>query len=154
MARGRKPTTRVMKEIKGNPGKRKVNKAEPIPREPIGPNPPEYLEMSESQSEVWERVYDYTPVGMVTLADEGLLYTYCVSVDAMLRLGKKTQDVLHQSANGDLKVNPALGEIRRLSGTVKSLAAELGLSPVSRTRIAMPEKKNDDERAIALGITA
>lgn len=60
--------------MKGTLRKCRENQNEPHPTCPIG-DPPEY--MSPRAKEIWIRVVEYLPDGVLTACDTGVLETYC-----------------------------------------------------------------------------
>ena len=73
--RGRKPTPTAIKELEGNPGKRKINEAEPKP-EKKAPPCPKWLE-PEAKKE-WRRLSkQLEQIGVLTEVDQAAFASYC-----------------------------------------------------------------------------
>ena len=133
-----------VKELGGNPGKRKLNKAEP---KPSGlPSPPTV--MSARAKTVWGRLVLSMPPGVFAATDSYALAAYCEAVS-------NHQLATSRIARGEVEVEGSQGQ-KRLSHwfTVQSDAArlmatlggKLGLDPVSRQQInANVEGQVDDE---------
>lgn len=122
--KGRKPKPTHLKLVTGNPGKRKLSKVEPQPRKGR-PDAPEWL-VPEARAE-WDRVIDEL-VGSIglSLIDRAVLATYCQLWGRFVE-GEKI--------NKPVKAT----HITQMRG----LAAELGLTPSSRSRISAPNPKDD-----------
>lgn len=91
----------------------------------------------------WRRV---TPIlirrRILTTADLGSLESYCASIGAM----RDAQAILN--AEGlilDGKRHPAFGIMNAAQTTARLCAAELGLTPVSRSRPAIREDDDGDD---------
>lgn len=104
------------------------------------PQPPSWLSV-EAKKE-WRRVM---PIlierRILTTADLGSLESYCASIGVM----REAQAILN--AEGlvlDGKRHPAFGIMNAAQTTARLCAAELGLTPVSRSRPAIREDDDDD----------
>lgn len=124
--RGRKPKTI-------SPGTSPVKKV---------PSAPDYLPM-DGKSE-WKRV---APIlvnerKVLTEADLATLENYCLAVGTM----REARRILNVQGlvldNG--KRNPAVGIMNSAQNTQRLCAAELGLTPVSRSRPAIRDDGDDD----------
>lgn len=141
MGRTSKPT--ALKELAGNPGKRTLNKTEPKPTG--GPREPEH--MTTVGQVVWRRTIASMPPGFFTAADTYALASYCEAV-AMW-----TEANIYFSGGGELigkgsmqqpVVSPWIKIQADSARLMSQLGAKLGLSPVDRTNITMPEGQKDD----------
>ena len=75
--RGRKPTPTAIKELEGNPGKRKLNENEPKP-EKKAPSCPKWLD-KEARKE-WHRLAKkMEAIGILTEVDMAAFAAYCQS---------------------------------------------------------------------------
>lgn len=128
----RKPT--ALKELAGNPGKRKLNRNEPKPKG--GPVPPDIL--SAAALAVWQRLVASMPGGVYTDADHGLLAAYCVAVanhqEATLAL--KSQPQMVTGSTGQPVVNPLFKHQGEQARLIVTLGARLGLDPVARQSLS------------------
>jgi P27 family predicted phage terminase small subunit len=154
--RGRKPTPTALKVLRGNPGKRPINKQEPKPA-PKVPDMPMWLS-AEGKAE-WRRVVpELDGIGMLTKVDRAALAAYCAAwarlVEAERLIAKFGHivfvDPVEIGSDGDMPVfevrpasNPALREARAASQLVRQFCAEFGLTPSARTRISLPEPDED-----------
>lgn len=74
---GRKPKPTAVKKLEGNPGKRKLNKNEPVPAKGM-PTCPDWL-MPEAKKE-WERLAELmNQMGVLTEVDMAAFAAYCQS---------------------------------------------------------------------------
>jgi P27 family predicted phage terminase small subunit len=60
---------------------------------------------------------------------------YCLKYAQWLALEQEADDLLVTTARGSLMPNPAIGMANRAFALVLKTAAELGLTPSSRTRV-------------------
>ncbi|MCB1511520.1 MAG: phage terminase small subunit P27 family [Hyphomicrobiaceae bacterium] len=105
------------------------------------PAPPSWLS-TEAKKE-WRRVM---PIliqrRILTTADLGSLESYCTSIGTM----REAQAILNRDGLlVDGKRNPAFGIMNAAQTTARLYAAELGLTPVSRSRPAIREDGDDDD---------
>ncbi len=147
--KGRKPTPTPLKLLKGNPGKRPLNKREPKPA-PGAPACPTWLSV-EGRAE-WRRVVPaLDKLGMLAKVDRAAPAVYCESWATFVhtqRLVQKHNVTIHVldeiSPDGMTIVvkptkNPAVAIARDAAATVRLFAAEFGLTPSSRSRLEIPE---------------
>lgn len=156
--RGRKPKPTAQKAAEGNPGKRRLNKAE-LREDPAAPRAPAHL--SARARVEWRKLI---PVLMrrrtISIEDETLLVSFCEAcatlIDARRQLArfpknkrlvvmvggrvierrdKKGKLVARERSGGSLQANPLLYVIRDQIGTIARIAAEFGLSPAARARL-------------------
>lgn len=105
------------------------------------PAPPSWLS-TEGKKE-WRRVM---PIliqrRILTTADLGSLESYCTSIGAM----REAQRLLNEEGLVmDGKRHPAFGIMNSAQTTARLCAAELGLTPVSRSRPSIREDGDDDD---------
>jgi P27 family predicted phage terminase small subunit len=133
--RGRKPKPTHLKLIDGNPGKRAINKNEPIPIKELS-EAPDFLSLE--QTEVWEHVIANAPAGMLKELDRELLYAWVAAAvnhrDAQREIREHGQFV-HSKKTGYSTANPASLVAKRAVDIMTRVAAELGFSPSSRSRM-------------------
>ncbi len=141
MGRLSKPSK--IKELSGNPGKRKISKSEPrpfgTPQAPAG--------MSKPAQAVWQRLTVAMPAGVFTGADVFLLSAYCEAVaahqTATRMIARQTNEV--KGSTGQAKPNPWFSEQRAAATQIAQLGAKLGLDPVSRQQINTDSTETDTE---------
>lgn len=133
---GGKPTPTRLKLLRGNPGRRPLNKAEPAPRVRL-PRPPEHLNV-EAKKE-WRRAGRFlTQLGLISDIDRAAFAAYCTAwgrwVEAEAAL--KTYGLMLKSPNGFPVQSPYLAVANRALEQMRSLLSEFGMSPASRTRVS------------------
>ena len=133
--RGRKPKPTALKKLEGNPGKRPLNELEPLP--PISTlRCPNWL-LPEARKE-WRRLAPaLISMGVLTMADAVPFAAYCT---AYARWREAEAEItrhgsVYKDANGNIKPNPYIAISARQLTEIKSLAAEFGLTPATRTAI-------------------
>lgn len=133
--RGRKPKPTALKRLEGNPGKRPLNELEPLP--PISVlRCPNWL-MPEARKE-WRRLAPaLISMGVLSLADAVPFAAYCT---AYARWREAEDEItkhgsVYKDANGNIRPNPYIAISARQLSEIKSLAAEFGLTPATRTAI-------------------
>jgi P27 family predicted phage terminase small subunit len=116
------------------------------------PAPPAWL--SKDAKAEWKRVMPLlVQRRILTDADMGSVENYCLAIGQIRELERaiKSQGFVVETERGP-RANPAV----RLQADAMSrslrLAAELGLTPVSRSRPAMRQEEQDDEHASDLGL--
>lgn len=133
--RGRKPVPTALRLVTGNPGKRPVNPHEPKP--PIAiPTCPAHL--SPSAKAEWKRLArTLHELGVISALDRAALAAYCQAygrwVEAERKL-KETPSLLRTPA-GYVQPSLWLGIANKNLEMMHKFMSELGLSPVSRTRV-------------------
>ncbi|MBB05605.1 MAG: phage terminase small subunit P27 family [Pseudooceanicola sp.] len=83
---------------------------------------------------------------ILSVADLGSLENYCLAIGTVREMDRHLQ--LHGhivNYDGALKRNPAVGIQSDAMTRARLLAAELGLTPVSRSRPAIREDEDDDD---------
>jgi len=157
---GRKAHTTKAQIAAGDPRKKGMHKLEEqLAAEPNAsrglPECPEYLEGRARQAwmfwseELQAMDLDRRPDGPML---EGACIAYDAAIDSYLTikaqgrcLAKKTIDPrTNKVVTLDMKPHPAVRQGNEAWGLMKSFCSEFGLSPVSRTRLAI-EKTNDGE---------
>jgi P27 family predicted phage terminase small subunit len=140
MPKGRKPKPRALHILDGTfredrHGGVAVEPAAGVPSCPI------WLDR-ESKAE-WRRVVKVlADTGVLTLADRGVLTTYCVAWSEMHAAAKDLKAGRYQSVgeDGHLAAHPALAHYRAAWKALQSAGALLGLDPSSRTRLKGKEE--------------
>lgn len=122
---------------------------EPRPTPGLG-RAPAYL--SAEQRAIWARLVAAAPAGLLTRLDRELVEGFCVLEAARETLLRMFNDAggtaLVTSADRRDVLAPALREFRRLSSALVELGRELGMSPASRSHIAIqPPAPNEDPLA-------
>lgn len=114
---------------------------------PIGALPaPAWL--SEDARAEWDRVMPILEDRRIlTDADLGGLENYCIAIGTVREMERHLQTYGHViDTDGGMKRNPAVGIQSDAMTRARLLAAELGLTPVSRSRPAIRDgDPNDDD---------
>ena len=83
---------------------------------------------------------------ILTAADLGSLENYCIAIGTVREMERHLQEHGHVlTIDGAMKRNPAVGIQSDAMTRSRLLAAELGLTPVSRSRPAIRDDEDDDE---------
>lgn len=152
--RGRKPTATVLRVLRDNPGKRPFNLDEPIPAD-LSTDCPIELEDPVAQAE-WERsVVPAIARGQITEADRVFAIAYCelwATWRSQLAAAAKHAHVVAIGKQQYPTPNPARGMANKTLLLLAKVAAELGFSPTSRSRVQVrgPKLKKgrlDQQRA-------
>ncbi len=143
--RGPAPKPTRLRVIEGNPSKRPLNKHEPKPR-PVRPPCPQWLN-KEAKKE-WRRVVpELARLGVLTIVDRAAVAGYCQAW-ARWREAEETLSKfgsVFKTPSGYVQQLPHVAIAHRSLLVMKAFAAELGLTPASRTRISvLPGIPSDD----------
>ena len=144
MARmGRPPKPTAVKELEGNPGKRKLNKNEPKPRKNSPACPPWLIPEAKKE---WRRLSkQMEKLGTLTEVDMAAFAGYCQSYARW----KEAEDVITQhgpiykSSNGVQQL-PQVNMAQNYLKVMARLAEQFGLTPSSRSRIYTDDKEDDE----------
>lgn len=143
---GRKPKPTEIKRLEGNPGGRPLNESEPKYPSGAGDAPDALDEIATAE---WDRLNRLlSGPGVVTAADRGTLWMYCVAWSRWVRseaVVRKTGEILKSAENG-LYTNPHLHTANRAAETVTKLGSLLGLDPSSRSRLTGDVKTGADKK--------
>ena len=154
---GRNAVPTELKLIRGNPGKRKVNRNEPQPSKGT-PDKPDWL--SGEAADEWDRVVsELDRLKMLAKVDRAALIGHC---EAVSQLRAATEDIAERGvtlveierefADGTIlyaKVakNPAVTVAQAAMAQIRGFCAEFGLSPSARARMTTPEAADDSKGA-------
>lgn len=135
--RGRPKKPTAWRRMEGNRGKRAWNHAEPQP--PKGtPDCPKHL--SEEARAEWYRLVDtLVSMGAITIVDRAVLAAYCQAYGRWVEAEQKLEEtpVLFKTPSGYVQQSPWLGIANRQMKLMGRYMAEIGLTPASRSRIAI-----------------
>ena len=143
--KGRKPVPTHLKVIRGNPGKRKLNKNEPLP---IGDlvDAPEW--MAESQRQSWNYAVENAPKGLLKKLDRSVLVAWTVAEDLHRRSSEQVEKfgILTKAPNTGLPMqSPYLPVVNKQAQIMLKAAELLGFTPASRSRVQIIEDRPSDE---------
>jgi len=142
--RGPPPKPRALEVLQGNPGKRALPKNEPRPQVHC-PHRPQWL-VGEARKE-WERIApELRRLGLLTTVDRAALAAYCQNYARWV----KAEEFLSKNEwtsvtdKGYIQQRPEIGIAHKAMALMKAFCQEFGLTPASRTRIAVPEPPKAD----------
>lgn len=144
--RGPPPQPTRLQVLKGNPGKRKVKRAEPKPRA-LPPEMPDML--SERAQEVWkETLAELERMDLVTIVDGPTLAAYCQAVAEIEECDRALAEkgMTYVTPTGFIRPRPEV-QIRQMAfQRMIAAAGRFGLTPSDRTRFNVPTvDPSDDE---------
>ncbi len=145
MTRGRKPKPTHLKLIEGNPGKRPIRMGPDRPATAM-PEPPDHL--NDLARAEWERVaHGLHALRLLETVDRAALAAYCVAYArwvqaerAIAEMAKRdllTGGLMIKTSNGNAIQNPLVGTANKAASDVVRYAAEFGMTPSARVRLAV-----------------
>ena len=145
--RGRKPTPTALKRLRGNPGKRPLNDAEPKP-DPKAPNAPEHLNDEARKAWGW-LCGTLKRLGLLAHSDLAIMALYCETWAEYIKVRREVDEfgfILTSPQTGNPFVNPLVNIEAMLKKQLLQYLSELGLSPTSRTRLHadVPQEPESD----------
>jgi phage terminase small subunit len=127
--RGGKPTSTALKILRGNPGKRPLNTAEPHPS-PLDPAIPEELLGDVARAEWVRTVQPAITIGQLTSLDRALAIAHC----DLWMLWRQALVDAHAAAKVSAR-RMALATATKLLTSLIRIDGDLGFSPASRPRV-------------------
>lgn len=157
--KGRKPKEDRLKLLAGNPGKRPLSSGDGS----VGTGEafikgelekPDYLD--EYESKEWDRIVT-TGALVLSEADAGMVLVACsafsdlmIARKALEEAGSRTYETESQSGAVMIRQRPEVAMMQNARTAYHRALAELGLSPVSHTRVkALPDKRQTELPGIA-----
>lgn len=143
MSRQRLP--RHLKLVKGTIDPRKDNPREP---QPVGnlKDPPGWMTMD--QTLLWAKALANAPAGMLKKLDESIFTAWVIAADIHRRASHElslAKVLTTTGKDGVARPSVYISMINKQATIMKSLGAELGFSPVSRSRVVMTEDEDDEK---------
>lgn len=137
MARGRRPDAPALKELKGNPGKRRIVKASvaAAPGE-LGPAPGTLK--TAGAKRLWDEIgTELQRMNFLRASDRPAFARYCETLDrywdVTQRMGKGGETYMTESAHGSmLRIHPLFAVQERLAKRLEGLEDRFGLNPQAR----------------------
>lgn len=153
---GRRPTPTELKLVRGNPGKRPINKNEPKPAKRI-PSAPGHLSIEGQVA--WGRLTVLLDrMGVLTEADGFALERLCDCYAEILALRDlvdaqgRTYETTSTQGELVLKANPAVAMLADVDRRFKSYLVEFGLTPAARSKVQVKDDEpKEDEFAEFFG---
>lgn len=142
--RGPKTKPTKLKLLTGTARSHRLNPHEPQP-DVARPDAPEHL--TAAAREEWDRiVVELLALGILTHLDRGALAAYCqaygrwsAAETALARMAERdavTDGLIVKTKSGNLIQNPLVGAANKAMADMVRYAAEFGLTPSARTRVA------------------
>lgn len=150
---GRKPVPTTIKLLRGNPGRRPLNDAEPKPPVKLPPPPPE---LSDAAKKEWRKTgRKLVAMGVMTELDGPMLAAVVVPYTRFLEMQGllAKSSVLLKRSDGTLYINPLVRIARECQEQFTRALAEFGMSPVSRSRVKATPPEAVDPLADYFGET-
>jgi P27 family predicted phage terminase small subunit len=155
--RGRKPVPTNLREARGNPGHRPLNRNEPQ-LDAMLPDPPEWLD-GEARARWDELAPQLEGAGLLTSIDAGALAAYCQvwarwrkAEEAIVQFGQviktpEKRDRKGRVISGGYPVqSPYIGIANKALSHVRALECEFGMTPSSRSRVKVAKAKTPADR--------
>ena len=104
--------------------------------------------MSKDAKAEWRRIMPLlVERRILTEADMGSVENYCMAIGSARQADAELQATgyTYPGPNGDIKRNPASLVLKDAMQTARQLAAELGLTPVSRSRPSIRDDADADD---------
>jgi P27 family predicted phage terminase small subunit len=144
--RGRKPTPTVLKLLRGNPGKRKIDAREPKPGV-LSVDMPNELTETDAQAEWIRTIVPAIQRGQVTAADRVFAIAHCelwATWRSQLADAARHPHVVSAGKNSQHPMpNPARGMANKTLQLLAKVDAELGFTPTSRSRVTSAPAEDD-----------
>jgi P27 family predicted phage terminase small subunit len=153
--RGPKPRPAGIKRVTDTLRGHRLNPAEPRPA-PARPDPPDHL--CPTARLEWERVIgQMVALGIMTALDRAALGAYCQAYGrwvaaerALARMAGKdalTAGLMIRTTSGNVIQNPLVGSANKAMADMVRYAAEFGLTPSARSRVAATDAWEEDPLA-------
>jgi len=148
---GRKPIPTKLHILRGNPGKRPLNKNEPEPEMGIPPMP-EWLKRFPVAVAEWKRESNIiNNMGIMTVAEEGILANRCYISSEIQQMALEIQKegrvayVVKVDSLGneivEAKPNPKAVQLAKLLTEYRQIGSLLGLDASSRSKLYVDPNK-------------
>lgn len=137
--RGRPAIPTALKLLRGNPGKRRINRAEPQPP-PDKPTPPRWLNKEARQC--WEHVAKaLEAMDMLRGADQATLIGLCVNRAIFVRASRELEKYEQIDSSARLMALTVSQAVRDHTRA----CTEFGLGPSSRAKLQLPQVSVQDD---------
>lgn len=152
-----KPVPTALKLIKGNPGKRAINKREP---KKVAPQLKVPSHLDSIAKTVWKKTAKtLDELGVLSDTDLQTLENYCETYARIRRLRAEIKTLggtAYESVKSDGEVlwksYPHVAQLDSAERNFRSFAVELGLTPASRTKVQAKEKTDENDPLSKYGV--
>lgn len=144
MKRGSKPHPTAIKRLRGNPGRRGLNRDEPKPQAPQSIEPP--AELSPPERKHWQRLAPILLTArLLTEVDLDALRLLCISAATLDEAHEQVKKfgLVIKAPTGFPVQSPYLAIRNKAHEQVCKLLAEFGITPSSRSRVSVPPAQSD-----------
>jgi P27 family predicted phage terminase small subunit len=134
-----------LKVLRGNPGKRAMNRSEPVPAGDLA-EPQDWF--TESQKAGWNYAIKHAPRGLLKKLDRSVLTAWVVAEDLHRRASEQVDKfgILTKAPNTGLPMqSPYLPVLNRQAVIMLKAAELLGFTPASRPRVQIADDVVDDD---------
>jgi P27 family predicted phage terminase small subunit len=147
MTMGRPPKPTRLRLLEGNPGRRPINENEPRPRRRQRiPSPPD--DLGEIGKAEWRKMGPVlVRLGLLTEMDTTAFHMYCATYERWVDAERQAREnPIIQTPSGYFQHSPYTSLANRLYYMVKQSLSDFGMTPSSRSRVAVdPSDRQDDE---------
>lgn len=137
--RGPAPTPTNLVLLRGNPGKRAVNRNEPDPRP--GATCPTWLDREAKRE--WRRIApELERLELLTVIDRAALAAYCQSYSRWYEAERivKREGLTIETDKGNVIQHPAVGIANQAMKQMHNFLSDFGMSPAARARLAIEKE--------------
>lgn len=142
---GPKPQPTHLKVVKGNPGKRALNRREPKPTGNLY-DAPEWL--TDAQRTIWNYAIETAPLGLLKRIDQSTLVVWVIAQDmhrqAVAKLNAADGAMLIKTPNGMPAQSPYLSIVNKQAQIMLKAAGEMGFTPASRSKVEIDQPDDDN----------
>jgi P27 family predicted phage terminase small subunit len=136
--RGRKPKPTWLKLVAGNPGRRPLNRSEPLPEGALVDDPPDWL--TPSQKDIWRAAIENAPPGLLRRIDESVFLVWVIAKDLHRTASERiaqTGTLIRMPHSPMALQSPWVLVMNKQAAIMIKAAVELGFTPSSRSRISI-----------------
>lgn len=149
MPPGRRPKPSWLRVISGNPGKRPLNDAEPMPAGELVEAPAWFHDAAKPEYLIeWRKALAAAPPGLLRSLDESMLVTWVVAKVLHAEAAQKVMQygaLIKTPVTGAPMQSPYISIMNRQAAVMHRASAEMGFSPSSRSRVSLKSKRQGKE---------
>lgn len=147
-SRGPAPEPTRVREIKGNPGKRRMQTGEPRPSGERMPSAPRWMSLEAKRE--WRKIAPRLfACGLLTEVDGLGLAMLCESFAQYVEAKRLVEEagMVATSDNGNVYQHPAVGVMKSARGELLKWLREFGMTPSARSRISLEAATGEESLA-------